>query len=122
MKRIEKSKTRTANVKSKIASLEEGNDSKAQEAQLKQLEADVEAMMKEATRAMSDLPLVKAEAGDGKLTASTIAASSGPGRCGIVGGLTISGTVGDSTTSASSTGDISVTITEKQETAAKVRE
>lgn len=78
--------------------------------------------MKEATRAMSDLPLVKAETVDGKLTASTITTSSGPGRCGIVGGLTITGTVGDSTTSTSSTGDISVTITEKQETAAKVRE
>jgi len=82
----------------------------------------VEAMMKEATRAISDLPLVKGEAGDGKRISSSIVATSSSGRCGVVGGITISGTVGDSTTSTSSSSDISITITEKQNTAEKLRE
>lgn len=68
--------------------MESGSDSKAQEAELKKLEADVEEMMKEATKAVQELPLVKSET-NGTRKGSTIVPTSGSGRCGIIGGITI---------------------------------
>jgi DNA repair exonuclease SbcCD ATPase subunit len=107
-------------ITTEITDMETGKVTKGKEDEVHALEEEGKSVCGDAGKALGELPLVKEESADGKtvVTEGTTAESSHPG---VIGGLTIKGDIGGTSTTTGQT-DISTQIIEKYDTATKMRE